>query len=645
MAKKFLIFSMVFLGILGFLISSQSGFNEIGENINFVFAGITPGDTGGGVNPPTVVTNEVDVAKITACSAILSGEITNTGGQNADLRGFEWGTTSNPTGPCPGSYPNSWAEGTSGNYQYGTGPFNQKLWGFTPGVTYYYRAKAHNSGGWGCGSEKSFKVKQPNLYGWAWSERIGWISFNYKNCDTDNNGYIDSGICGGDNTTTPVKPYGVYLPPYDDNGYKPGESYYHGDFSCYAWSDKIGWIRFDPPDTADATTTCTKSPSYLSNWEAFGLIRACAGAANSDCTGGANPAAGGWDGWTCLLSTSPPFYEVNYGQISGKPNEFGGWAWGGGGTSNQNAVVGWISWNCADGGYNEETGAHYNVCSASDYKVYYQPENQNPYPPSLSDPTFDKCCYGCSNQAAQGLTITFNWNYSDPDGDWQDGFEIWIDNDSDFGDALSVGKFNYICSSGCQTYSFYSYLLKLADDIGCDWPNGSCNNKLTFGQKYYWKVKVKDIKGGWSDWSTTGDFTMPPNPSPYVDFKWCPLYPARFENTQFCSVVETGVCDATTCDLPTGEKTECYDANLNVIDCANWSWVFTDATSPLDPTPPAEISGSTPEYQNPRQIQFQSSGAKNVTLTVTDSSGLSCSKTRTVVVGLPLPEWKEIPPF
>lgn len=47
--------------------------------------------------------------------------------------------------------------------------------------------------------------------GWAWSDEvIGWISFNSNNCDIDGNVFIDSGNCGGDNITTPIIPYKVY---------------------------------------------------------------------------------------------------------------------------------------------------------------------------------------------------------------------------------------------------------------------------------------------------------------------------------------------------------------------------------------------------------------------------------------------------
>jgi len=93
--------------------------------------------------PPTVVTNPAtDVGTL---HATLNGEITDTGGENADERGFEWGTES-------GSYPNSWTE--TGNF--GVGAFSHEITGLQPKTTYYYRAKAHNSAGWSYGDEQTF---------------------------------------------------------------------------------------------------------------------------------------------------------------------------------------------------------------------------------------------------------------------------------------------------------------------------------------------------------------------------------------------------------------------------------------------------------------------------------------------------------
>lgn len=45
--------------------------------------------------------------------------------------------------------------------------------------------------------------------GWAWNDLVGWISFNKSNCDIDNNGFVDAGLCGGDNSTVAAVSYRV----------------------------------------------------------------------------------------------------------------------------------------------------------------------------------------------------------------------------------------------------------------------------------------------------------------------------------------------------------------------------------------------------------------------------------------------------
>jgi len=98
---------------------------------------------------PTVTTNAASSVEET--TATLNGQVTNIGGQKADLRGFNWGLTS--------SYGSDWTEGTSGTYQYGTGTFNHGLTGLSQGTLYHFRAKAHNSAGWGYGSDVTFLTK------------------------------------------------------------------------------------------------------------------------------------------------------------------------------------------------------------------------------------------------------------------------------------------------------------------------------------------------------------------------------------------------------------------------------------------------------------------------------------------------------
>jgi hypothetical protein len=136
---------------------------------------------------PTVTTQAA--TDISAISATGHGTIVDTGGENVLERGVEWGEVSG------GPYLDSATQEGS----FGTGVFTQEMNNLDPGKTYYYRAKARNSAGWGYGGEQNFATNQLPFYGvavnfnsgefsgYAWgSYVIGWLSFNCSN----------EGVCG-----------------------------------------------------------------------------------------------------------------------------------------------------------------------------------------------------------------------------------------------------------------------------------------------------------------------------------------------------------------------------------------------------------------------------------------------------------------
>ena len=108
-------------------------------------------DACGKTTPILTVTTSATTS-ITSSSATLNGSVTNTSGENADQRGFDWGTSS-------GNYSGSWTESGS----FGTESFSHGVTGLSPATTYYLRAKAHNSSGWGYGNEQSFTTLTPAI--------------------------------------------------------------------------------------------------------------------------------------------------------------------------------------------------------------------------------------------------------------------------------------------------------------------------------------------------------------------------------------------------------------------------------------------------------------------------------------------------
>jgi hypothetical protein len=144
-----------------------------------------------------------------------------------------------------------------------------------------------------------------NVYGYAWSENIGWISFN----NTSGGGSVNYGV-DIDETT--------------------------GLFSGYAWSENIGWISFNQSELSGCPSSPCQAKVDLSSYEVSGWVRALAH-------------GGDWDGWIKLRG---PNYGVKINDVT---QEFEGWAWG-------NDVVGWISFNCS----NPESG---DTCSITNYSV------------------------------------------------------------------------------------------------------------------------------------------------------------------------------------------------------------------------------------------------------------------------------------
>jgi hypothetical protein len=400
-----------------------------------------------------------------------------------------------------------------------------------------------------------------NVSGWAWSENVGWISFNCYN-DYNGDGILED-HCSGSN-------YGVNLNPLTKV------------FSGYAWSENIGWISFNRSETgAPPSNDPCPDGSCIAKFDpstnkVYGWARALAGG---------TPGSGGWDGWISLRNDSK-----NYGvwlDTSTSPQEFRGWAW-------SDMVIGWISFNCKN----------QNVCSNSNYKVFLTTSLNQPPTVSNTSETQNSCAWGSSPQVAPGLAIILSWVYSDPDGDQQTAYEIWLDDSPSFSDP----KFNKVFESGSQAYA-----LNLADDQEGDWLS-----ELAWGTTYYWKVRVKDSAGNWSDWSPIDSFTTPSHSYPYPDFTWYPSIITIGVSVQFINQSEcydTG--GTTTCSASTGDS---------------FLWTFEGGNP----------SSST--LENPTTT-FSSFGPHSVTLKVTDSNGFFCEKTKQVNSTYPLPFWKEIPPI
>lgn len=98
-------------------------------------------------NTPTLSGSAAD--SITTTEATLHGEITDTGGDSATSRGFEWDTDSGAP------YTNDWHEDGA----FGIASFSQGITGLPSDSTIYWRAYAENPAGTGYSSERNFTTE------------------------------------------------------------------------------------------------------------------------------------------------------------------------------------------------------------------------------------------------------------------------------------------------------------------------------------------------------------------------------------------------------------------------------------------------------------------------------------------------------
>ena len=126
--------------------------DEVAELYNSGSALAYPFSTG----PSLPTLDTLSATGINHSSATLNGEITDTGGENADERGFVWGTTTQgdpgDVAPASAGYDDNSTE--TGDFPAET--FAHAIVGLTPETTYYVRAYAHNSAGYAYGDEISF---------------------------------------------------------------------------------------------------------------------------------------------------------------------------------------------------------------------------------------------------------------------------------------------------------------------------------------------------------------------------------------------------------------------------------------------------------------------------------------------------------
>jgi hypothetical protein len=463
-----------------------------------------------------------------------------------------------------------------------------------------------------------------NVYGWAWTENIGWINFNHLGTIDHNGtavpgdeGSVDFGvhICESDTDPNP-NCSGIATPKI-------------GKIVGYAWSENIGWINFNPtpdlttyPNCGFPTLPCNSAKVDLSeaetNYPVTGWARACS-VFQTGCSGNLDNNRGGWDGWIELHNL--------YIDTSVSPAEFHMWVWGGNPDNDVNkSVIGWGTFNCYEG---STTGTPFcTVNGGHDYKVVtYFPFTPPVLPPEVTQVGSDD---PLSSNPLTYLTfhpdwcsedIYFGWTYVDNNtpSSPEKRYQFQVDDNSDF--ILPEINIDQTLSPPRASPTVNNRTIKVsATPIG---------EQLAYNTTYYWRVKVYDNTGLDSGWQggnfTSTSFTTPKHHYPIASFSYTPPSP------------QTIVNNSITFDFT--DKSTCYDDNNQPLpSCTKFNWTFEGGGTTTNP------NSSTPSHT------YDSIGTKNVTLTVEDNHiplPYSCTTSQDIKINPPkkTPKWWEISPF
>ena len=380
-----------------------------------------------------------------------------------------------------------------------------------------------------------------------------------------------------------------------------------GFLSGYAWSENIGWIKFNPAGpypSAPNYSACVNLPGTsgevcqadLADNQMGGWARVCSAAANPDCTGGANPNSGGWDGWIKLRG-------LDYGLslIDSFPNLLGnpccskdvlGWSWG-------ENVVGWLSFNRRNCDPNEDGLSNgLGSCPAAGTAVgNYKATNDQSNIILNNPPSADFVCSKTPCQAYQGDADLYFTNTS-----------------TDLEGLLDIASSRW--STKLQSEPEGSYVSQLfcsIDPILCDYTV----NTAILNPSSWHTVKLSVADHG----SLSDDKEM--------DFYILKDIVASFECSEDGSVWT--VCS----DITPIEGDAIYVNDTSTL--SEGAGGIIDRTWDVD----GIVFGS-----GSNQEMFQAAGLNiAIRLTITDSNGRTDSVTQQITGVMPLPKWREIAPF
>lgn len=237
-------------------------------------------------------------------------------------------------------------------------------------------------------------------------------------------------------------------------------------------------------------------------------------------------------------------------------------------------------------------------------------ENWLPITVTNAPPSADTFGVVNSDFCAPNVNYSFSWIYRDPNNDPEFRYDFQIAKDVGFSNIVVSRSFSGL-SNPVNTTNTQAVLVVPQNPPPADY--------LTYGQNYWWRVRVWDNWGANSGWLPQPPIPFnPPHRYPVCDFTYTPQYPNVKEKVDFS--------DNSTCYDDVSIGAACAPANGDTF-----TWTFPDGT-------PANSSA-----ESPQDVIFNPYGVKNVVLTVNDGI-FSCSKTIPVNIRFPLPAWKEVKP-
>ncbi len=381
-----------------------------------------------------------------------------------------------------------------------------------------------------------------------------------------------------------------------------------GNLSGYAWSEYAGWISFEE----DAPSYTFYSNCYTSTCVSGSGCSACYNPNPADEPLGTGKLYGwakvlvlGDNGWIRLDddNSGDPFpYGVKYNIFD---KEFFGYAWNRNSIPNEYTGLGWISFNCLDSG---------NDCAVSDYKVM---ANLNRPPTATISPSGSENELPCGAASACisdcELNPVVKWDYDDPEGFDQYAYRVVVRQDN-----LPPGSLGFERDTGKVVSTSKEISI---NEIAPD-------DYIVYGQDYYINIMVWDNFDLQADNWEIDNFTTHNNKFPVPYFNKFVPDASEEEEILFWDTSLYFPNSALTRNNSTSTPASCQ------VSPCSYSWSSISDVTWVNPLTQTQATTT---------VIFNSEGnSQNMTLTVTDGNGYSCSTTtNSIEINKKLPSWIE----